>query len=536
MIRVQQLKMPISHTDVELLAGVSKKLRISKQDIISWEIIRQSVDARRKPELFYVYTIDVEIENENKIFKRIHDNNIMLTKRQQYKFPPMGEQQLDERPIIVGAGPAGLFCAYLLAEAGYKPLILERGEKARIRQAKIENFWATGVLEDNSNVQFGEGGAGTFSDGKLNTSIKDASGRNRKVLELLVSAGAPEEILYQQKPHLGTDLLVKIVEKLRKQIIAMGGEFRFDSQVTDILIENGAVTGVEVNGKSYEQTQVLICAIGHSARDTFVTLHEKGIAMEPKSFAIGVRIEHLQEMINQSQYGQKDVPELGAASYKLTHQTKSGRGVYSFCMCPGGYVVNASSEQQRLAINGMSYQARASKNANSALVVTVSPEDYVTCEHPSGAKALRGIAFQSQLEQKAFELCNGAIPVQRFADFKLRKLGQSLGAISPCINGRYALANIHECLPAFVGDSIIEGIEAFERRIKGFACDDAVLSGIESRTSSPVRITRDEHFQGNIKGFYPCGEGAGYAGGITSAAIDGLKIAEEIYKSYENLI
>ena len=534
MIRIQQLKLPIPHTENGLLAMVSKKLKISKNDIISWEIIRQSVDARRKPELFYVYTIDVKIENETNILKRINDKNIMLTQKKEYQFPPMGEQQLDERPIIVGAGPAGLFCAYMLAKAGFKPVVLERGEEARIRQEKIEKFWETGVLDINSNVQFGEGGAGTFSDGKLNTSVKDAFGRNHKVLKILVEAGAPAEILYQQKPHLGTDLLVEIVETVRKQIISMGGEFRFNSQVTDILIRKNAVVGVTVNDGENINTQILVCAIGHSARDTFTMLHGKGLDMSAKSFAVGVRIEHLQTMINKSQYGQDEVPGLGAASYKLTHKTKAGHGVYSFCMCPGGYVVNASSEKQKLAINGMSYQSRDSKNANSAVVVTVSPEDYVTFEHETGSKALQGIAFQSQLEATAFKLCDGAIPIQRFADFKERQTSQAVGSIEPCIKGRYQLANIHDCLPTFISASIIEGIEAFGRKIKGFACDDAILSGIESRTSSPVRINRDEQFQANIRGFYPCGEGAGYAGGITSAAIDGIKIAEEINKIYNN--
>ena len=536
MIRIQQLKLPITHTEEELLAGVSKKLKIAKKDIISWEIIRQSVDARRKPSLFYVYTIDVKIENEARVFKKINDKNIMLTTIQKYQFPPMGEQQLDKRPIIVGAGPAGLFCAYMLAKAGFKPLILERGDEARVRQGKIEKFWETGILDVNSNVQFGEGGAGTFSDGKLNTSVKDASCRNRKVLEILVEAGAPAEILYQQKPHLGTDLLVEIVETLRKQIISMGGEFRFQSCVTDILIEKGIVVGITVNDKENIETQIIVCATGHSARDTFAILHQRGLDMSAKSFAVGVRIEHLQTMINKSQYGQEEVAELGAANYKLTHQTKTGRGVYSFCMCPGGYVVNASSELGRLAINGMSYQARGSRNANSAVVVTVSPDDYEAYEHESGAKALRGIAFQAQLEECAYKLCEGSIPIQRFADFKAKQASQSLGRITPCIKGQYKPANIHDCLPPFVGDSIIDGIMGFNSKIRGFADDDAILSGIESRTSSPVRINRDEHLQANIKGFYPCGEGAGYAGGITSAAIDGIKIAEEIHKGYKNLM
>jgi len=536
MIRIQQLKMPITHSEEELLAKVSKQLRVSKEQLEKWQIVRQSVDARKKPELFYVYTIDVAVANEKDIMKRIRNNNITLAKKTKYKLPPMGEQPLKRRPIIIGAGPAGLFCAYMLALSGFKPLVLERGDEACVRKEKIEKFWETGILDDNSNVQFGEGGAGTFSDGKLNTTVKDAFGRNHKVLEILVAAGAAPEILYQQKPHLGTDILIGIVETLRKQIIDMGGEFRFQSQVTDLVINNGAMTSVCLNDKECEAAEVVVCAIGHSARDTFSLLHEHNIAMTAKSFAMGVRIEHPQAMINDSQYGCEEVPLLGAANYKLTYQSQSGRGVYSFCMCPGGYVVNASSKQGQLAINGMSYQSRNSANANSALVVTVTPEDYATYQVPSGAKALQGLAFQEALETKVFNLCDGKIPVQRLGDFRLKQPSQALGTIKPCIKGAFKLGNLYECLPTYISDAIIEGIDAFERKIRGFAQDDALLSGIESRTSSPVRILRNDNLESNINGLYPCGEGAGYAGGITSAAIDGIKVAEEIHKRYKNLI
>lgn len=536
MIRIQQLKMSISHTKEELLKKVTKRLRISKKDITSMEIIRQSVDARKKPELFFVYTIDVEIEDEKSVIKRINDNNIMLTERKQYRFPEMGEQQLHSRPIIVGAGPAGLFCALMLAKAGFKPLILERGDEAKVRQSKVEKFWSTGVLDECSNVQFGEGGAGTFSDGKLNTSVKDPLGRNRKVLEIFVEAGASPNILFQQKPHLGTDVLIDIVETMRKQIIEKGGEFRFNTQVTDILIENNKIVGVETNKSAQERAEVVICAIGHSARDTFALLHEKGLKMAPKSFAVGVRIEHPQTMINKSQYGQEDVPKLGAADYKLTHQTKDGRGVYSFCMCPGGYVVNASSKSGMLAINGMSYDDRGSANANSAIVVTVSPEDYENIKGQDGQMELRGVAFQEQLEKQMFNICHGKIPVQLFEDFKTGKESTAIGDVKPCIKGEWELANLSANLPKIIKTSVIEGVDAFDKKIKGFARPDAIISGIESRTSSPVRIIRDDNLESNIVGIYPCGEGAGYAGGITSAAIDGIKIAEIIQKKYKNLI
>ena len=533
MISIQQLKMPISHSDNDLIAKVTKRLRIGKEQIKSWSIIRQSVDARRKPELFYVYTLEIEVENEAKTVKLLNDNNIMSTKRTTYQFPVMGERQLNTRPIVIGAGPAGLFCAYMLAKRGYRPLVLERGDEARVRQEKIEKFWQTGILDENSNVQFGEGGAGTFSDGKLNTSVKDALGRNRKVLEILVEAGAPSEILYQQKPHLGTDILIEIVEKLRTQIIAMGGEFCFQTQVTDLLIEKGKISKVRVNDKRDIAAEVVVCAIGHSARDTFSLLHKRNVTMAEKPFAVGLRIEHPQILINKSQYGQEDVPELGAAAYKLTHQCKNGRGIYSFCMCPGGYVVNASSARQGLVVNGMSYQSRSGQNANSALVVTISPDDYQSFD---GVDVLRGISFQEQLEKQAYKLGNGKIPVQLYGDFKKKKKSESLGTITPSIKGEWELSDLNEILPNYISDSIVEGVEAFDKKIKGFSREDALLCGIESRTSSPVRILRDENLEGNVKGFYPCGEGAGYAGGITSAAIDGIKIAEIIQKNYKNLM
>lgn len=407
-------------------------------------------------------------------------------------------------------------------------MILERGEEADKRQKTVENFWKNGVLDPDSNVQFGEGGAGTFSDGKLNTLVKDPYGRNHEVLKRFVEAGAPNEILYQQKPHLGTDVLIGIVQKMRQDIEDMGGHFRFRSKVTDLHFTNGSLTEIEINGQEKIPAQVCVLAVGHSARDTFEMLHRRGVFMEPKSFAVGLRIEHPQSMINEDLYGEAENELLGAASYKVTHKCANGRGVYSFCMCPGGYVVNASSEPGKLAINGMSYQARDSRNANSAMIVTVSPEDFPE-EGPLG-----GVSFQRELERKAWELGEGKIPVQLFGDFCKNQPSVSLEEITPCMKGEYTLANVRSILPETVGNSIEEGVHSFGKRISGFDRNDALLSGVESRTSSPVRIVRDSDLLSNIEGIYPCGEGAGYAGGITSAAMDGIKIAEAISKKYRN--
>jgi len=534
MIRIQQLKMPLPHDQAALFQKIKKILRIRDTDIISWKITRQSVDARKKPMLQYVYTIDLKAKHESTILNKVYDKNIMSIKEVKYQFPDAGTQELRDRPVVVGSGPAGLFCAYMLAKYGYHPLVIERGDEAQVRKAKVDDFWAGKSLDTQSNVQFGEGGAGTFSDGKLNTSVKDPVGRNRKVLEIFVEAGAPAEILYQQKPHLGTDLLIQIVQTIRRQIEDMGGEFRFRSQMTNLRIENQSITGIKFSDGSFKSTQVVVCATGHSARDTYEMLCRKGISMSSKAFAVGVRIEHLQTMINLSQYGRENVPELGAATYKLTQQLSSGRGLYSFCMCPGGYIVNASSEIESLAINGMSYHGRNSMNANSAMIVTISPQDYLTYQEEGRPSVLSGIDFQRQLEKKAFALEKGSIPVQLFGDFVKKKASISLGNINPCMKGAWSLSNLHECLPEFLCRSLAEGITELDKKITGFAGYDTLISGVESRSSSPVRIHRDESMEGNIRGFYPCGEGAGYAGGITSAAIDGIKTAEAIRRSLKS--
>ena len=532
MIRINQLKLPISHSRQDLIKKAAKQLKISPVQIEEIEIIRQSLDARKKPELFYVYSVDCKVPKEKQILKKVNDNNIMLSDLAPYQFPQSGTEQLQHRPVIIGFGPAGLFCGYMLAKAGYAPLILERGQAVEERSQSVSEFWKTGKLNPESNVQFGEGGAGTFSDGKLNTLIKDKEGRGREVMRIFHEMGAPEEILYQQKPHLGTDVLVDIVRNMRKEIQNMGGEVRFSSKVTDISFENHKVSAVEINDMEQIPCEVVILAPGHSARDTFAMLYERGVAMSEKSFAVGVRIEHPQSMINLSQYGQKEVPELGAASYKLTHTAANGHGVYSFCMCPGGHVVNASSEDGYLAVNGMSYQKRDSENANSALIVTVTPDDYASYGTMDIPNALRGVAFQRELEKRAFHAGNGKIPVQTYGDFRDNKPSVQLGSIMPCMKGAYQLSNVRDIFPAFIGDAIEEGITAFGKKIKGYDQEDALISGVESRSSSPVRIHRTETFESEMGGFYPCGEGAGYAGGITSAAIDGMKVAEAIAKKY----
>ena len=533
MIRISQLKLPVEHTESQLKEKMAKELRIPVEQIQSYEIVKRSVDARKSP-ITFVYQLDVKTPQEKKILGRSRHNNIMSTNPVKYLFPEPGDRPLKDRPVVVGSGPAGLFCGYMLAKHGYRPLILERGDEALVRKEKVDQFWKTGVLDLNSNVQFGEGGAGTFSDGKLNTLVKDPVGRNKEVLRLFVEAGAPSSILYEQKPHLGTDLLIEILQNLRSQIEDMGGEFRFRSQLTDLRIEDGQVTALQINGKEWHQAQVVILAIGHSARDTFSMLHQKPLLMQSKAFAVGVRIEHPQEMITRSQYGEKAPGILGAASYKLTHKGSDGRGVYTFCMCPGGYVVNASSEEERLAINGMSYQARDGKNANSAVIVTVTPEDFRGYHQGEGSHVLDGIAFQRRLEELAYQSCQGKVPVQLFQDFMKNRRSTDIGEVDPCIMGRFELANVREFLPPVIGDAICEGVQAFGHRIHGFDRPDAVISGVESRTSSPVRIVRDEEKVSSVKGVYPCGEGAGYAGGITSAAMDGLLAAEAVCKKYMN--
>lgn len=529
MIRIGQLNLQPNHTEQDLIKKIAKILRISEKDILGYQIKKQSIDARKKPELFYVYTVDVKVLNEKSVMKKVSSPSISLVTDKPYVFPMTGIETMQTRPIIIGTGPAGLFCAYLLASHGYCPIVYERGASVEERAKDIEAFWKTGLLNPNSNVQFGEGGAGTFSDGKLNTLVKDPFGRNKKVLEIFVENGAPKEILYINKPHIGTDILIHVVQNMRNKIIEWGGEVHFRSQFIDFETTNGKLASITIqaDGKNtVVPANTLVLAIGHSARDTFSMLYEKHLPITAKSFAVGVRVEHKQQMINDSQYGKNSPYNLGAASYKVTANLENQRGVYSFCMCPGGYVVNASSEEGHLAVNGMSYHARDGENANSAIIVTVNPEDYGS-EHP-----LAGIHFQRALEQKAFEIGQGKIPVQRFGDYCKNEASVKLGSVTPQMKGAYTLANVREIFPKEIGDSIELGIKSFDRQIQGFSNDDTILSGVESRTSSPIRILRDEHFEIENSGIYPCGEGAGYAGGITSAAMDGIKIAESIAKKY----
>lgn len=528
MIRIRQIKIPIEKDNLHhLKKKISFILKCQETDIKTISISKKSLDARKKPNLFYIYEVDVDVKNEEHLLKKHQSNkDIFLTPEEKYIYPKIGNKKLKHRPIIVGSGPAGLFCAYLLAELGYKPIIIERGEGIEERVKSVEEFWKTGVLNKNSNVQFGEGGAGTFSDGKLNTLVKDKSFRMKKVFEIFVESGADKEILYTNNPHIGTDVLRKVIINLRKKIIAFGGEFHYNTTLTNINTKENQITSIEINHKEIIETDILVLAIGHSARDTFEMLDKKDFSLEPKPFAVGLRIQHPQELINLNQYG-KNNKLLPPASYKLTYQTKEGRGVYSFCMCPGGYVVNASSEEKRLAINGMSYHDRNSQNANSAIVVTISPKDY-------GTNPLDGLTFQRELEEKAYSLGNGKIPIQTIKDFHNSVESKKLGNITPIFKGDYQLTDLNQLLPSYVTTSIKEALPNFNQKIPGFNNDDAILAGVESRTSSPVKIPRDENLESHIKGIYPCGEGAGYAGGITTSAMDGLKVAESIISTYQN--
>ncbi len=528
MIRISQLKLQPNHTEKDLLQKLAKTLRISEHDINNYEIKKQSIDARKKQDIKYVYTIDVSVSNEQQVTKKMIPN-VSIAKDITYHFPTSGNEKMMHRPQIIGSGPAGLFCAYQLAKHGYKPIVYERGASVEERQKEIEHFWETGVLNPETNVQFGEGGAGTFSDGKLNTLVKDVSGRNKEVLEIFVENGAPKEILFQNKPHIGTDILINVIRNMRKNIIEWGGEVHFESKFVDFEMVEQKLNSITIESNNEPKkiaAQTLVLAIGHSARDTFAMLHKKELPMIAKAFAVGVRVEHLQSKIDASQYGTEHPYRLPAASYKLATTLDNGRGVYSFCMCPGGYVVNASSEQGLLAVNGMSYHARDGKNANSAIVVTVTPEDYGS-DHP-----LSGMYFQRMLEEKAFKIGNGNIPVQRFADFCQNQTTKQLGAVEPQLKGAYTLANLREIFTTEINASIEDGIKSFDKQIHGFANEDTVLSGVESRTSSPIRILRNENYQIDTTGIYPCGEGAGYAGGITSAAMDGIKIAEKIAEKF----
>jgi len=521
MIRVRGIKVNYKlDTEKEILKSVSKKLKIKENEIILYKINKKSLDARNNKNIHYVYELDLYCHNEQEILN--NNKEVFKTPNETYDFKITGTKTMKYRPVIVGSGPAGLFAAYLLVEKGFKPIIIERGQKIEDRIKTVNEFWMTGKLNKNSNVQFGEGGAGTFSDGKLNTLVKDKNFRMKKVFDTFVLHGAPEEILYLNKPHIGTDILSDVIIKMRNKIIEKGGEFRYNSCLTDLIINGNTLEGIIINNNEQILCDNLVLAIGHSARDTFEMLYKNQLNMTVKPFAIGLRVQHLQKKINLAQYSTNDI----TASYKLTFNN-NGRGIYTFCMCPGGYVINASSEDGHLAINGMSYHDRNGENANSAVIVTVGPDDF-------GNHPLDGIKFQRDLEKKAYELCSGKIPVQLYGDFVNRQVSKEFGNVKPNFKGNYEFADLNKILPYFITINLKEGMKSFDKKIKGFAAKDTILAGIESRTSSPVKIIRDENCMSNIKGIYPCGEGAGYAGGITTSAMDGIKVAEAIMSIYKN--
>lgn len=530
MIRLSQITMPVGHTKEALQQKCCRLLKISMKDIQSFRIVKQSIDARKKPDIIFSYVIDIACDKEAKVLKQSRVKQAELIKKEVYRFPKSGEKPLEKPIVVIGMGPAGLFCGYMLAKYGYRPILLERGQDVDLRTEKVKTFWETGKLDIQCNVQFGEGGAGTFSDGKLNTLIKDKDGRNMEVLSILVENGAPEHILYDAKPHIGTDILSVVVKNMRNRILDWGAQVHFNSQVTDFAIEENRIIGVKLANGCEIQCAGAVLAIGHSARDTFQTLYDLKVPMSAKAFAVGFRVEHPQSLINKNQYGVDKHPLLGAAPYKVVAKTSTGRGVYSFCMCPGGYVVNASSEEGRIAVNGMSYSGRNGANANSAIIVAVTPKDF------GSDSPLAGVEFQRRLEEKAFRLGKGSIPVEQYGAFQKSVTGEVpdkvLPDYSPCIKGAYVEADLTEILTEEMNRAFIEGMEHFDHIIPGFAASNVWMAGVESRTSSPVRIERDETLQSAVRGLYPCGEGAGYAGGITSAAMDGLRVAEEIAKEY----
>lgn len=570
-ICVNSIQLKPNHTPKELDEAVAKALnkavrgmKAAPADVL-YQVTKRSLDARRKPHIYYIYSVAVKevkgycFEQLVKSLQKVAQNSrtnrtkhpvkgpiVRIEERAQYSFSdcaglPAGcvwkteavpRMQREERPVIIGFGPAGMFAALMLSRAGLRPIVYERGACVEERRAAVNAFWQNGMLNPESNVQFGEGGAGTFSDGKLNTQIKDFAGRIKVVLQTFVKYGADREILFVNKPHIGTDVLTGIVTNIRNEIIKNGGEVYFNRKLTDLTIADNQIRGIQIKNTATQTVEEIPCrclclCIGHSARDTFSMLHDRQIKMEPKAFAVGLRLEHPQALVNENAYAGTDYV-LPPADYKVSYQTATGRGVYSFCMCPGGYVVNASSEQGFLAVNGMSYSGRSSGNANSAIIATVTPNDF-------GTGIFDGMNFQRELERKAYEAGSGKIPVQLLGDFKADRLSQGFGSVIPCMKGEFVFARLNRILPDFITSALIEGIDGIAGTFPGFDMDDAVFSGVETRTSSPVRIIRGPNLEADIAGLFPCGEGAGYAGGIMSAAVDGMKAAERIAACFYDL-
>jgi uncharacterized FAD-dependent dehydrogenase len=568
MLRLTEIKLPLGHPGDDIKAAILKRLGITDEDLISYVIFKRGIDARKPNVILYTYTLDVALHDEAKVLARLTNGqalrqggadsrssdggfsrqlpqsmvsaskvslppHIRITPDTSYHFVAHAPQNLTSRPVVIGMGPAGLFSGLLLAQMGFRPLILERGKEVRERTKDTWGLWRHGVLNPESNVQFGEGGAGTFSDGKLYSQIKDPRFLSRKVLEEFVKAGGPDEILYESHPHIGTFRLVGMVEKMRETILSLGGEIRFESRVDDIAIEDRQVTGVVLDDGEHFATNHLVLAVGHSARDTFEMIYKRGIYIEAKPFSIGFRIEHPQSLIDRARYGKNaGNPQLSAADYKLVHHASNGRSVYSFCMCPGGTVVAATSEPGHVVTNGMSQYSRNERNANAGIVVGVTPEQ----DYPGDA--LAGVEFQRFWESRAFKLGgnNYQAPGQLVGDFLAGRPSTEFGEVIPSYKPGVHLTDLSTALPDFAIEAIREALPAFAKQIKGFDLADAVLTGVETRTSSPIRIKRnkDDYQSVNVIGLYPTGEGAGYAGGILSAAVDGIEVAEAVALSMVN--
>lgn len=528
MIRITELRLPVNHAPEELEAAILKRLSISSKDLVQFTVFKRSHDARKNTALSFIYTIDLSIKDEEKVLKKWgHDPHVRPSPDTSYHYVAKAPAELKKRPVVIGFGPCGIFAALILAQMGFKPIVLERGKQVRERTQDTWGLWRKKILNPESNVQFGEGGAGTFSDGKLYSQIKDPKFYGRKVIEEFIKAGAPEEIAYVAKPHIGTFRLVGMVEKIRQEIIDLGGEIRFQQKVISFDIQDGQLRGLRLESGEVVEADHVVLALGHSARDTFKALHQAGVYIEPKPFSVGFRIEHPQSLIDKARLGpHAGNPLIGAADYKLVHHAKNGRAVYSFCMCPGGTVVAATSEENRVVTNGMSQYSRNERNANAGIVVGISPEQ----DYPDGP--LAGMELQRQLESKAFELGGQdyCAPAQLIGDFLSNRPSSQLGQVTPSYTPGVKLCNLADALPEFAIQAMREAIPVFAKQIQGFDLADGVLTGVETRTSSPIRIKRDDlSLQSiNTQGLYPTGEGAGYAGGILSAAVDGIRVAEAV--------